>query len=354
GLDYGQLPANLSFPSQEKHFSFYFDGLALTYPDEVKYQFKMNGVDNKWQAITDVDFTTYGNLTHSDYSFEVRAIDAFGRAGLTQKFDFTVLTPFWLKWWFIALEVLLVLSIIGLIYRSRANALRNKLEKEKYEFKSKMLALEQQTLNSSMNRHFIFNALNSIQFYINTKDRLSANKYLSSFAKLIRKNLDSSQSNLTSLEEELERLELYLSLEKMRFKDRFEYSIDIADGIDPASINVPAMMLQPFLENSIWHGILPKEGDGIIDLKIKKIDEQRVAFHIMDNGIGIETSLKNKQDSEDHISQGMEITSGRIELIKKMTHQNVELIGPRELKNGSGTVDGTEVQIIIPMNFHME
>src|SRR6185369_7263109 len=123
--------------------------------------------------------------------------------------------------------------------------------------RSRMLQLEQQALNANMNRHFIFNALNSIQYYINRQDRIAANRYLTSFAKLIRKNLDASQTDTTTLAEELSRLDLYLVLEHMRFKDKFRYTITIAPAVDTYRVELPAMMLQPYVENSIWHGILP-------------------------------------------------------------------------------------------------
>ena len=154
-----------------------------------------------------------------------------------------------------------------------------------------MLALEQQSLNSSMNRHFIFNALNSIQYYINRQDRLAANRYLSDFAKLIRKNLDSSQDNLTSLRDEIERLELYLKLEHMRFKDKFEYKINIDPALNLDQIKVPAMLVQPFLENSIWHGLLPRESQGYVQIDIISRNKH-VEFMITDNGVGIDNSLK--------------------------------------------------------------
>ena len=145
-------------------------------------------------------------------------------------------------------------------------------------YKSNLLDLEQQTLNASMNRHFIFNALNSIQYFINTQDKISANKYLTSFAKLIRKNLDSSSSgnNLIPLSDELERLELYLSLEHMRFQSKFDYNIFIQPKVTSESILVPAMFMQPFVENSIWHGVLPMEKKGEINISIEVTLEKEI------------------------------------------------------------------------------
>jgi ligand-binding sensor domain-containing protein len=348
---YGIWPTDLAVPHTDNHFTFFFDALSMSQPERMQYQFMLEGLENDWEPLTDVNFATYSRLDYDDYIFKVRAIDSFGETSAEIQFPFTVYPPFWLTWWFIVIEVVFVGAIIWLVYTWRKRVILEKVEKERLEYRSRLLSLEQQTLNSSMNRHFIFNALNSIQYYINRQDRLSANRYLSSFAKLIRKNLDSSQVNFTSLKEEIERLELYLELEHMRFKDKFTYTIEVEEGIDQESTHVPAMLLQPFLENSIWHGILPSETPGVIAVSIVPINAHSIAFRIVDNGIGIETSRKNKGENNNHISQGMTITGGRIELLRKMTGKNVELIGPYELTDDQQNIIGTCVEIIIPSDF---
>jgi ligand-binding sensor domain-containing protein len=348
---YGIWPTDLAVPHTDNHFTFFFDALSMSQPERMQYQFMLEGLESDWEPVTDINFATYSRLDYDDYVFRVRAIDSFGETSSEIQFPFTIYPPFWLTWWFIVIEVVVVGAIVWLIYTWRKRVLLEKVEKERLEYRSRLLSLEQQTLNSSMNRHFIFNALNSIQYYINRQDRLSANRYLSSFAKLIRKNLDSSQVNFTSLKEEIERLELYLELEHMRFKDKFTYTIEVEEGIDQESTHVPAMLLQPFLENSIWHGILPSELPGVIAVSIVPINAHSIAFRIVDNGIGIETSRKNKGENNNHISQGMTITGGRIELLRKMTGKNVELIGPYELTDDQQHIIGTCVEIIIPSDF---
>ena len=191
---------------------------------------------------------------------------------------------------------------------------------------------------------------NSIQYFINTQDKLSANRFLTNFAKLIRKNLDSAaeNNNTVTLAQEMERLELYLSLEAMRFNERFSYSI-IDNDIDIDRVIVPGMLLQPFVENSIIHGILPDETKkGIITITIKLIKNQ-LEVCIDDNGIGIDFSLSKKQGiTGDHKSQGMEITSKRISLIRKMWKKDYELIGPFQVTDENGLINGTRVLIKIP------
>jgi ligand-binding sensor domain-containing protein len=347
----GTLPDFLEVEHSQNHFTFYFDGISMTYPEDVRYQFMLEGFDRDWQPVTTANFANYSNLPFDEMKFKVRAIGKAGSVSEDASFVFCISPPFWQSWWFIVLSICALVGLVLVVYQRRKRELIIKLEKEKFEYRSKMLLLEQQTLNSSMNRHFIFNALNSIQYYINRQERLSANKYLSAFAKLIRKNLDSSQVNLTSLRDEVERLELYLSLEHMRFQDKFSYRVEVGEDVDLDATKVPAMLLQPFLENSIWHGILPKEEPGEILIRITRSGGS-IEFTITDNGIGIETSLRNKQASGSHISQGMSITSSRIELLNKMSGERVELHGPYEVHDAEDAVLGTEVKIILPINFH--
>ena len=234
-----------------------------------------------------------------------------------------------------------------LIFNRRRNTIKNERELELLNYKNKLIKLEQQSLNSSMNRHFIFNSLNSIQFYINKEDKLSANRYLSNFSKLIRKNLDSSTSedSLIPLSEEIERLRLYLSLENMRFKEKFSYEINLDESVDAEMTKVPGMFMQPFVENSIWHGVLPMEKPGKIDINIYTV-EGKTYFEIIDNGIGISTSIKNKSKEENnHSSQGMRIATNRIELLQKVINKEILIEGPVEILE-NGIVKGTKVVIV--------
>jgi ligand-binding sensor domain-containing protein len=345
------LGKDLVVDYNKNHFTFYFTGISHTNPKKVRYEFMLEGFDEGWSPETDARFTTYSNLPHGVYTFKVRACNDSGVwTSVPAEFTFTITPPFWLTWWFYSLVFLVLSSIVVLIYRSRIMVIRRKNEREQLIYKSKLLSLEQQTLNASMNRHFIFNALNSIQYYINKQDKLEANRYLTSFAKLIRKNLDSSVTgNLVSISEELERLDLYLSLENMRFKNKFSYELYIDEEIDTESVKIPPMLLQPYVENSIWHGILPMEKPGTIWIRIISDDENSVRISIRDNGIGINTSMKIKENNgSTHISRGIEITSGRLAVLKKLTNENLRIDGPYELKDEQGNPSGTEVILIIP------
>jgi len=349
------LPIGLELQPKNNHLTFEFVGLYYSNTDKVVYQYMLEGIDEGWLPETPTNVATYASLPHGDYTFKVRAkVDGTAWNDHFASFRFTILPPFYLTWWFITLAVLAGLLIIaGLVLA----LLKNEERKRKTQhliYASRMLALEQQTLNSSMNRHFIFNALNSIQYYINRQDKLSANKYLSSFARLIRKNLDSSQSNFTSLADELERIELYLSLENMRFPDKFTYRVNVASDVDAHAVQIPAMLFQPYLENSIWHGILPMDAHGEISVEVTRSGED-IVIKIEDNGIGIDASRKIRNQSENqHIPQGMQINRNRIELFRKMTDQNFKIEGPRDLKESGTGKQGTVVAITFPLKSSLQ
>lgn len=348
GVNDKGLPKDLILKYNKNHLTFDFEGIYHTSPDKIRYQFKLDGFDEDWQPTTTANFVTYSNISSGDYDFQLQASIDGKKWTEAVVFSFTVKPPFWLTWWFYLLCVIFVSSIVwGLIKR------KQKIEEEKRATqlimdKSKMLTLEQQALNSSMNRHFIFNALNSIQYYINRQDKKSANKYLSSFAKLVRKNLDSSLVNEVYIDEEIERINLYLNLEQMRFQDKFTYQINMDESIELQTIKIPSMLLQPFIENSIWHGILPSNKSGNIDVNINKKGNQLI-IDIIDDGIGIDESLALKKDKKQyHVSKGMELTKNRIELISKISNKECTVKGPFQLEENNKVL-GTQVTITITL-----
>lgn len=347
------LPRHLSVDYKKKYLTFDYIGISLSNPSSVRYRFMLSGFDQDWSPPTDATFATYSNLPHGKYTFKVIACNKNGVWNpVPATFSFEVLPPFWLTWWFFLLGFVVVIGIIWLLYRWRVSSIRRKHHTQQLEYKSKLLVLEHQTLNASMNRHFVFNALNSIQYYITKEDKTLATKYLSSFAKLIRKNLDSSLSNFVPLSEEIERLKLYLELEHMRLENKFEYRFNIEGDVDTESIEIPPMMLQPYIENSIWHGILPMQKPGMITITVKEIGDD-IMFSIEDNGIGVEASKARKQrNGEQHISRGMEITTGRINLLKAMTNSDLAVKGPFDVKNEKGETTGTRVEIVLPINLN--
>jgi len=342
------LPVQLTLSHAENHITFDFGSVAFRHPEDMLYSYYLEGVDDNWIPPSNINTVSYSSLKPGNYTLRLRTFDLAGRSSkrLTS-FAFEIRPPFYLTWWFILLEFIAAALAIWGIFNWRKTVVARRRENRELGLRTRMFSLEQQSLNSSMNRHFIFNALNSIQFYINHEDKRSANRYLSSFAKLIRMNLDSTSSTWVSLKDELDRLELYLSLEHMRYKHRFDYQIQVAEGLNAAGVRIPSMMLQPFLENSIWHGILHKEGRGNVSVKVSR-ENSVVSIMIEDDGIGIEQSLAKKGNANSgHQSRGVEITNDRIQLFKKMTSDEFEIIGPYQLEE-NGEVLGTRVEIKMP------
>lgn len=343
-----KLPVGLSVGYKKNYFTFFYNAISIKQNKEIKYSVLLDGLDTEWSPPVKQSSVTYTNLPHGDYIFKVKATKNGTDWSNINSFSFEIKKPYYLTAWFFLIMFVILVLFMYTIWRWQVGISKSKSLTQKLYYKSKLLALEQQTLNASMNRHFIFNSLNSIQYYINTKDRLSANKYLTNFAKLIRKNLDSSISgtNLVPLSDELERLELYLSLENMRFQNKFRYEIIIEDNIDQETIDVPPMFLQPYVENSIWHGILPLEKDGLITINLSKQANNDFLFVIEDNGLGIDKSLANKTDTN-HSSKGMSITSGRLDILKKTTNQEFIVTGPFQVEDSEGEILGTRVEIRI-------
>ena len=348
-VDSDGLAQGLILNSKENHLTFEFVGVRLADPKSVRYRYRLMGVDEQWSPITESNVVTYSSLSPGDYIFQVNTVNERGMIdSSTKEYAFTILAPWYMRPWALAMEASALGLIFFFFYKGQLREAEKKRERVELGYKNRMYALEQQSLNSSMNRHFIFNALNAIQYYINKEEKRAANKYLTSFAKLIRKNLDSTADIWVSLHDELERLELYLGLEQMRFSDRFTYHIHVEEGLDSESIKVPAMTLQPYLENSIWHGILPKDIPGQVKVVINRV-ENRLRIIIEDDGIGIDTSLSRKSNMmKDHESKGLQITDDRIQLFSKITGLQFDIKGPYQLEK-EGAILGTRTEIYIPI-----
>ena len=241
---------------------------------------------------------------------------------------------------------LAVLSIVILVlYLSHA---RINSKRRLSEMNQKISEITQANLRQQMNPHFIFNTLNSIQYYMYQHDKLATNNYLTKFSSLMRKVLENSQHTSIPLQDELDALRLYLELEKIRFKNKFDYQINIEEEIDPLLYKVPTMLIQPYVENSISHGLMPAEEKGLvrIDLKLKK---DYISCIIEDNGIGREAAqaIKNEKHNN-HNSMGTQIASSRLELVNALYGTSLKTIYT-DLKNNDGEPEGTRVEIHIPI-----
>lgn len=238
----------------------------------------------------------------------------------------------------------LTISVILLIFnRAKINAKR-KISEMDHKISEVTLA----NLRQQMNPHFIFNTLNSIQYYMYQHDKLATNNYLTKFSSLMRKVLENSQHTAIPLRDELDALQLYLDLEKIRFKDKFNYIINIDDEIDPLMFKIPTMLIQPYVENSICHGLMPADHNGHIKIDVK-LEKNYLACTIEDNGIGRQAAMENKvKQNGSHNSLGTQITSSRLDIVNALCGTCLKTIYS-DLKDENGTAVGTKVEIHIPI-----
>lgn len=237
-----------------------------------------------------------------------------------------------------ALGMALLTFLLYILYRQK------ELKHEK-----KVLTLEQSMLRSQMNPHFLFNSLNSIKLYIINNEKKNAVHYLNKFSKLVRKILEASSLKEISLFDELETIALYMNIENIRFSDEINFTIKIADDLDPHNIKIPSLILQPFLENALWHGLSSKEGEKNIDLAVSRENDKYTKISITDNGVGREASERIKEGKIlKRKSIGIDITKERLANYSKDFENSfqVEII---DLYGPAKEALGTKVVLHIPI-----
>jgi LytS/YehU family sensor histidine kinase len=281
---------------------------------------------------------SYYNLEPGNYTFHVKAANENGISSPEIAYSFTIRPPFWKTWWFRSLMALLVVALIFWFIKRRERSIR---EQNRMELQLSELRL--QALQSQMNPHFIFNSLNSIQSFIVKNNPIEAARYLAKFSALMRKILDNSHHQFQPLDTIIETLQLYVELESFRFSQGFTYKFDITDDPAREEVMLPPMLLQPFVENAIIHGLMPKEGAKHLLVKVT-VDNDDLLCIIEDNGMGRQNAGAKKPG---HISRGQQLTAGMVESLKtlRQIHASIEYV---DLTNGAGQPAGTRVLIRIP------
>ena len=310
----------------------------------------LSGFENEWSPPTPDRIARYSNLPPGNYTFKVKSCNNEGLWNEEPKtFSFVINTPIWKRSWFWFLLSALAVFILttGVVFRIRQ--IRRK-EKTETESRVAMAKNELKALRAQMNPHFVFNSLNSIQHFILTNKSADAGKYLNKFARLMRVILNNSEKSLITIREELEYLQLYLELEEMRFEGKFTWKLDISEDIDIDYFEIPAMLLQPYVENAILHGLMPKNGGGKLDI-VMRLEKNTIICSVIDNGIGRERAKEMRQLSKrkDHQSLGMKITHDRLELINRLNNSQLSLT-ITDLYNTDESPAGTRVDIFIPVS----
>ena len=281
----------------------------------------------------------YDNLSPGKYTLKVQAINNNGIEGSPILYKFTIRPPFWTTWWFIVLCMIMFGSGLYIFIRQRIIYL-SKREEEKNILKEKIIEYHYTALRAQMNPHFIFNVINSIQLYVLKNQPKEAYNYLSKFSRLIRRVLQNSKEKLISLSDEMETIKIYMELEQIRLEGNIEFYAKVEDSLDLENTLVPSMIIQPLLENAIWHGIVPLKENriGKISLDISLYD-QMVRIRIRDNGKGIDkNTFHDKKES-----YGLSLIKDRLALLSNNTRFEVA-----NLTDINGMIKGLEVTILIP------
>jgi ligand-binding sensor domain-containing protein len=347
-LDEIKQKGAINLMPDENFFSFEFAALNLTAPEKFKYAYKLEGFDKDWIYCGTRRYASYTNLPGGEYVFKVKA--AYGGCATCENWEGQELaiplhieSPYWKKSWFIALIAALASVLVYLIYRLRFRQVQEQ-EKLKKVYNEKIADIEMKALRAQMNPHFIFNCLNSINRYIVKSDHAKASLYLTRFSKLIRLILDNSNSKHILLSHELEALRLYIEMEALRFDNRFSYTITVADDTHSDMIEVPPLIIQPYVENAIWHGLLHKESDGHLSVSIRQVNDHILECVIEDNGVGRDRAREFKSKSATtKKSLGMKLTQDRINILNQYASidasvQIIDLVDDRSLPTGTRVI----------------
>lgn len=331
--------------------SFAFSGISFKSAGEIHYYYRLKGLDTSWQNTTQ-NFINYTTLPSGDYVFQLRAINKFGVESNTVSIPFEVAPQLWEKAWFKLVLTIFMLLPLWLIIKLRIRYI-NKRNEEKLATMQRITELEQMALKSQMNPHFIFNSLNSIQQYVMDKDVEGANRFITGFSKLIRNTLEFSAKQRISITEEMEYISTYLTLEKERLANKFTFNISFKDDVNYSEIFIPPMILQPYVENSVRHGIrYRKDNNGLINITVEK-QNGLLFVTVEDNGVGRREAAKYKSKNIIHYqSKGMSLTASRIEMINKQKEGKMKVL-VEDLEENE-VAKGTRVTIIFPVEEESE
>jgi ligand-binding sensor domain-containing protein/anti-sigma regulatory factor (Ser/Thr protein kinase) len=330
------------FAYNENSFSLSFTAVSLSNPYKIKYVYRLMPGDTTWIETSERKIY-FNSLNPGTYRVEIKASNNSGVWSVPLQYSFEIKPPFWNSWWFYVLLAAVALAFIYWLFRRRIMSV-----KVKAAIQQQLTELESKALRAQMNPHFIFNSLNAIQELIVTENVTAAYDYLSKFSKLLRLVLNNSEKSLIPLADEITMLQLYLELESLRFRKSFTYKIDVANSLDAESMLVPPLLLQPFIENAVWHGLMLKEGEKNLSLHIRQ-QSGEILCVVEDNGIGRKKSaeIKAQKLGAVHLeSKGLKLSQHRISLLQlngKKGSVKIEDL----YENNEAT--GTRVSIQLPL-----
>lgn len=333
-------PEELFLAPEERNIEFEYVALSYMSMGNLRYRYQLDGADNGWRY-TNNRSVTYSQLPAGNYTFRVAANISRGEWGPESTIRVSIQKYFWETWWFrLVVSFLIAISVVSLF--------RYLLDRSKRagQVKAQIKELKLQALRAQMNPHFIFNVLSAIQTFIGKNDTLQAQEFLASFATLIRMSLDHSIQTWVPLSAEMHLLKKYLDLEQMRFNVALAYTIQVDHSLDTDDVLIPTMLIQPFVENALIHGLANKESDCRLIIDLRKQGESLICT-VTDNGIGREAASRSSSARQLHKSVGVTVTAKRLELIRGAS-DSLTGIHYIDLKDSTGRATGTEVAIHLP------
>lgn len=338
-----------SFSYSENSFSFFVDYRDIKTKFHSKIEYQLSGLSDDWKPLSSENHRIeFLSLPVGEYTFSVRTAYQSSYSPVST-YAFTIHPPYWQKWWFYVLISVLSAGVIGSIawYRLK-NVKRKAVQKLEVEYNRRIAVNAQlKAIRAQMNPHFIFNSINSIQDLILQQETLKSYDYLSSFSRLVRMTLDHSEREFVSLEEEIDFLNLYLELETLRFDDSF--SFQLKQPKEFYNYTIPSIIVQPFVENAIKHGLLHKFGRKKLTISFKKTNEKQIVCTVEDNGVGREEALKIMQRrGGNHSSFSTNAIKKRMKMLEEQLDAECKY-KVIDLKKEDGSALGTRVEIYLPI-----
>lgn len=334
-----------TFPYNELNIQIDFTAISFKSAGDITYYYKLDGLNDNWESTTE-NFINYATLPPGKYTFHIKAVNKFGQESLSKSIDIQITPPWWQTIYFKTGLALLLTTAIIYLYFNRLNHYKKKI-RQKQQVAAKYTELEQKILLAQLNPHFIFNCLNSIQSFVLTNDVEGANTYITVFGSLVRQTLENSTKNFITIEEEVKYLSTYLKMEQLRHSNKFSYEIIVENQVKKSNLYLPTMLLQPFVENAIKHGIQHrKDNKGHISITISSALNDELHISIRDNGIGRKKSSELTSKLPGQTSKGIDTTLKRIETIK-ILYKKIITIGIDDT-SGESVFSGTCVKLTIP------
>ena len=335
----------------ENSLVFFFDKYNFLNPTKDRFRFFLKGYDTKWSDWSAVRRAVYTNLPPGSYTFSVESYNInTGTKVQPLKIEFRIMSPWWRLWYLQAALTIMAITIILFAIRKKITQVKFQ-ERQKSEIEKKIAQLEIQALQAQMNPHFIFNAINSIQYFVLSNKTDEVLSYLSDFSKVVRSSLDNVSKKMAPLDQEIDFLKSYLRIEKMRFPNKFSFSFKILGELDPKAILIPPFLIQPYVENAVRHGIMHKSTPGHLLITFEDADNELLKCTVTDDGVGRKKAMEIEGTSaEPARPHSTEITETRIRLFNQPDQSAKCRVVYTDCFDKEGNACGLKVEVYIPMD----